>query len=150
MIVGRSGHSPAAMAGTAIPVAAAADRCDPCQSHRKPQKLGSATDCSGVFLWNTTKSSEPRVVNLRIAETKVRKKPPQKARVLIVRESTISGRLQLPVYLYRWRKSNIIMPDHLYPHLRTSCRAARRRRGLSGKLWRAACGRIAQPSQNTV
>ena len=80
--------------------------------------MESATDCSGVFLWNTTKSSEPRVVNLRML--KLRKKPPikvkktpAKARVLAVRESTISGRLQLPVYLHLWWKSNIIMPHHL-------------------------------------
>src|SRR6185295_10631052 len=61
---------------------------------------------------------------LRLLKLRV-KKTPAKARVLAVRESTISGRLQLPVYLHLWWKSNIIMPDHLA----LQRRALRRRRG---------------------
>jgi hypothetical protein len=53
------------------------------------------------------------------------KKTPAKARVLAVRESTISGRLQLPVYLHLWWKSNIIMPDHLALHSSSPSEAER-------------------------
>ena len=80
-----------------------------------------------LFLWNTTKSSEPGVVNIRLSETKP-KKNPAKSGVLLVRESTISGRLQLSVYLHLRLKSNIIMPDH---HASSASRVAA---GASGFL----------------
>jgi hypothetical protein len=96
--------------------------------------------------WNTTKSTELRVVNY----FQGLKKNPAKSGVLLVRESTISGRLQLPVYLIGGGNQILLCPITSTPIFEHLVEPLRKRRGLSGKLWRAACGRIAQPSQNTV
>jgi len=92
--------------------------------------------------WNTTKSTELRVVNYFHGL----KKTPAKSGVLLVRESTISGRLQLPVYLIGGGNQILLCPI-TWLYISSSPSEAER---LSGKLWRAACGRIAQPPQNTV
>jgi hypothetical protein len=77
-------------------------------------------------------------------------KNPAKSGVLLVRESTISGRLQLPVYLIGGGNQILLCPITSTPIFEHLVEPLRKRRGLSGKLGRAACGRIAQPSQNTV